>query len=157
MVIGLKNISQHLLIILKNILYVAAGLIFIAIGVFIFTNASTRPAIATGTLVDCVQPLGGQGCRPIVTFKTASSQTITFKSESPTQDYQAGEQVVISYDPAQPQNASIGSPYSFATVFWPFVCVVGGIIYTIVMLKKLAPVAFSRLRNKRSTSSRASS
>lgn len=106
---------------LKAFVTGAVLLLFLGIGLFLFyhawqTTMAQRTASApfrqtSGTVVRMVQKTNGHRLwAPIVTYRV-SGKEYAFESELASRPpaYQVGEEVVVQYDPNQPQKATIDS------------------------------------------------
>lgn len=115
--------------------------IFMAVGIFVYLNAKRFAATAreaSGVVID--EEGAGTGFLrirmekgPTIRFKTAEGREIVFTSRS-KHDLPIGEMLSVSYDPADPQRARIGSPSNqrrLGTVFLAF-CLLSSFLMWIV-------------------------
>lgn len=91
------------------------GLLFVAFGFLNHYLTAGRfgknAREATGVVVDVVDHGGGRrgGIDTAVRFTTAEGKEIVFKDRRRGTDYIVGQTLVVSYEPANPEGATIGS------------------------------------------------
>lgn len=92
-------------IVLFGLLFVAFGFLnyYLTAGVYGGRNAQE----AMGVVVDVVTY--GRGTETAVRFTTAEGKEVVFRQVGRPPIYSVGQTLAVSYDPAHPQNATIGS------------------------------------------------
>lgn len=116
-----------------NAFTVFFGLLFVAVGFYIYFEAgrfTKRAQETTGVVVDLVLSSRYQTPEkfPVVRFRTAGGKEVVFKSRE-HYNSEVGQTLAISYDPANPENARIGSLSSVRrwAFFFSALCILFGL------------------------------
>ena len=118
-------------LLLVGVIFIAIGAIFIGLGIFFFirTRRFLRTAVETaGTIVELRESWGSEGgtvYSAVVEFQTADGRSIRWEESMASNPPagQPGEQLVMKYDPANPQRARIAK----ATRMWFMPVLFGGL------------------------------
>jgi Protein of unknown function (DUF3592) len=118
-------------LLLVGVIFVAIGAVFIGLGIFFFirTRRFLRTAAeATGTIVELRESSGSEGgtvYSAVVEFQTADGRSIRWEESMASNPPagQPGEQLVMKYDPANPNTARIAK----ATRMWFMPVLFGGL------------------------------
>jgi len=118
-------------LLLVGVIFIAIGAIFIGLGIFFFirTRRFLRTAVeVTGTIVELRESSGSEGgtvYSAVVEFQTADARSIRWEESMASNPPagQPGEQLVMKYDPANPNKARIAK----ATRMWFTPMLFGGL------------------------------
>src|SRR5262249_61619302 len=118
-------------LLLVGAIFIAIGAIFIGLGIFFFirTRRFLRTAVeVTGTIVALRESSGSEGgtvYSAVVEFQTADARSIRWEESMASNPPagQPGEQLVMKYDPANPNKARIAK----ATRMWFMPMLFGGL------------------------------
>ena len=118
-------------LLLVGVIFIAIGAVFIGLGIFFFirTRRFLRTAVETaGTIVELRESSGSEGgtvYSAVVEFQTADGRSIRWEESMASNPPagQPGEQLVMKYDPANPNKARIAK----ATRMWFMPMLFGGL------------------------------
>ena len=118
-------------LLLVGVIFIAIGAVFIGLGIFFFirTRRFLRTAVeTTGTIVELRESSGSEGgtvYSAVVDFQTADGRSIRWEESMASNPPagQPGEQLVMKYDPANPNKARIAK----ATRMWFMPVLFGGL------------------------------
>ena len=118
-------------LLLVGVIFIAVGAVFIGLGIFFFirTRRFLRTAVETaGTIVELRESSGSQGgtvYSAVVEFQTTDGRSIRWEESMASNPPagQPGEQLVMKYDPANPNKARIAK----ATRMWFMPMLFGGL------------------------------
>lgn len=103
---------------LTGTIFASMGILFVVLPAFIaafFIISSFGTVAASGTIISCTATAEGE-CEPLVSFRAASGESITFQSSSSSSTFAPGEKVTVLYHPTHPQDAQI-DPWQFLPIF----------------------------------------
>ena len=114
------------------VIAIALGLLFVAAGIYIYFDYSRFAATAreaSGVVIDLVEVSRGQSRKaihPVIRFKTAAGEEIVFTNRV---HYSAaiGATLPVSYDPADPNQARIGTPSGVRG--WGLIWLILGVVF----------------------------
>ncbi|HMF03550.1 MAG TPA: DUF3592 domain-containing protein [Acidimicrobiia bacterium] len=118
-------------LLLVGVIFIAVGAVFIGLGIFFFirTRRFLRTAVETaGTIVELRESSGSEGgtvYSAVVEFQTTDGRSIRWEESMASNPPagQPGEQLVMKYDPANPNKARIAK----ATRMWFMPMLFGGL------------------------------